>query len=160
MQSIRTTSTSKLLLNDLRGEWYVLFSNFPMWLKGNKLFPRFNYDIEINNKLIGLRDEVRYVQDNKPKQLVGFDKPLDETNEKFEWRGKGLHWLIRSRWQIMHYDMQEMEWMVISFERTLFTPAGIDIISRSPMLPPKVIAEIMGLIPPQEKALQPIIQRP
>ena len=30
----------------LQGRWYIHFSNFPMWLKGDKTNPTFNYTIE------------------------------------------------------------------------------------------------------------------
>lgn len=153
------TIAGKLTLNDMHGEWYVLASNFPMWLKGNKQYPRFNYDVEVNGTTVGLKDEVRYVQDNKPRVIKGFDKPLNQLNTAFEWRGEGLLWLIRSRWQIIDYDMQNKNWLIISFKKTLFTPAGIDIVSRKPMLPPVVINGIIQLVPPQHRPLQFIAQR-
>jgi hypothetical protein len=153
------TITDKLTLNDMHGEWYVVASNFPMWIKGDKQYPRFNYDVEVNGTTVGLRDEVRYVQDNKPRVIKGFDKPLNQLNTAFEWRGEGLLWLIRSRWQIINYDKQNKNWLVIFFKKTLFTPSGIDIVSRKPMLPPAVIDEIMQLFPAQQMPLQPIEQR-
>lgn len=158
MNKANEGATAKLTLNDLRGEWFVVMSNFPMWLKGDKLCPRFNYDIEIQKNIIGLKDEVGYIEKNRYKTIKGFDKPLNVLNTEFEWRGEGLLKLITSRWEIVNYDTVGKNWMIIQFKSTLFTPAGIDIISRTPTIPPLKLQLITQLVPPQKKALQLIPQ--
>lgn len=151
-------TASKLTLHDLRGEWYIVMSNFPMWLKGDKLCPRFNYDIEVRNNIIGLKDEVSYIQHNRFKTINGFDKPLNSANTEFEWRGEGLLKLISSKWSVRNFDMVKKAWMIIEFKSTLFTPAGIDIISRTPTLPAMKLQLIKQLVPPQKEPLQLIGQ--
>ncbi|KAJ7225369.1 hypothetical protein GGX14DRAFT_420202 [Mycena pura] len=52
-------------------------------------------------------------------------------------RGKGLLMIATSRWQLLGFnihtsaDSDEPEWVVTYFASTLFTPAGLDIYSRS-----------------------------
>jgi lipocalin len=117
-------------LKNLEGKWYVQYTNFPMWLKGDKQQPTFNYSILQKNKMIGLYDEVRYIQNGKEKSIVGFDTPLSTDNTKFSWRGKGLLYLFVSKWQILYVN-DINTWAIIGFEKTLATPKGYDVITRS-----------------------------
>jgi len=41
-----------------------------------------------------------------------------------------LLFIASSKWQVIGYNMQQ-GWAVTMFEKTLFTPAGLDIYSRS-----------------------------
>lgn len=54
----------------------------------------------------------------------------------WHWRGKGWLMIASSRWEVLGYgpgDEEEGEkWAVTYFAKTLFTPAGLDIYSRSP----------------------------
>ncbi|MEM7374236.1 MAG: hypothetical protein AAF587_36920 [Bacteroidota bacterium] len=117
-----------LELTEIEGVWLIHFTNFPMWLKGDKTHPTFNYALASNKGSIGLRDEVRFLKHGKPKSIHGFDRPLDKNNRQFEWRGKGWMRILRSRWEILHLDAEQ--WGLIYFEKTLFTPEGYDVISR------------------------------
>lgn len=116
-------------LEDLIGKWYINMTNFPMWLKGNKTRPTFNYSIAHRGKTKGLRDEVQFIKNEKSKSINGFDTPLNKENTAFEWRGDGWMSVLRSRWKILHLDKSE-QWAIIFFEKTLFTPEGYDVISR------------------------------
>ncbi len=124
-----------LTLELLAGTWYIHFTNFPMWLKGDKLQPSFNYSIAEKNGKQGLTDIVRYQKNGKTKEIVGFDTPMNTENTQFKWRGKGLLALFVSRWEIKHYD-EEQEWVLIYFSKTLVTPEGYDVITRKPKLSP------------------------
>ncbi|WP_304234497.1 hypothetical protein [Jiulongibacter sediminis] len=115
-----------LKLKDLEGQWYIQYSNFPMWLKGDKTSPRFNYTIESDRLL----DKVQYIKQGRKKTITGFDTSLDVCNRRFEWRGKGLLHLLRSRWEIIENHRKE-KWALIYFEKTLFTPEGYDVISKN-----------------------------
>lgn len=119
-----------LNLKDLEGKWYIQATNFPMWLKGDKQNPSFNYTvIESSKGVKRLLDEVKFVKKGKEKAIVGFDTPLNASNTKFKWRGKGILGVLKSKWEILYWDKAE-EWAIIGFEKTLFTPKGYDIISR------------------------------
>jgi hypothetical protein len=128
-------------LHDLEGRWYVVLSNFPMWLKGDKTSPNLNYAVETKGAVTGLRDEVISQKRGKPQSIVGFDTPLDGANTRFQWRGKGLLALLTSRWEIVHLEAHG-EWAIIHFEKTLFTPEGYDVIARRKELSSEMLADI------------------
>lgn len=126
----------KIELQDLVGCWYINQSNFPMWLKGNKIKPTFNYTIQEKKGKKGLRDLVKYEQNGKPKSIQGFDTIVDPQNRAFIWRGKGWMSILTSQWSILHLTPNK-EWAIIYFKKTLFTPEGYDVISRYKKLSPK-----------------------
>ncbi|MFY8001903.1 MAG: hypothetical protein ACOVSW_25150 [Candidatus Kapaibacteriota bacterium] len=149
-----------LPINKLEGKWYILLTNFPMWLKGDKTSPTFNYTVETQNGITGLRDEVQSWKNGKKQQILGFDTPLDETNHRFQWRGKGLLSLLSSRWEIIYLDVTK-EWAIIHFEKTLFTPEGYDVIARSQRISPETLASIQSILLELSinASLQPIVQK-
>jgi len=112
-------------LKDLEGKWYIVFTNFPMWLKGDKKQPTFNYKI-LDNRLL---DEVKYIKNGREKTITGYDTPENTENSKFTWCGKGLLGLLSSKWEIKKVSADKT-WMLIYFKKTLFTPEGYDIVSR------------------------------
>ncbi len=122
-----------LELSDLEGKWYIHYSDFPMWLKGDKLYPTFNYKVGKRDGNAGLHDEVVYEKKGRQKRIVGFDTPTDPGNTTFVWRGNGLLSLLKSKWEILHLDA-EQQWAIIHFQKTLFTPEGYDVISREKWL--------------------------
>ena len=128
-------------LKNLEGKWYIILSNFPMWLKGDKTNTTFNYKISTKDGMKGLTDEVIYTQNRRQKSIKGFDIPLNELNNSFKWRGYGLLSLLSSKWQILHLDTTK-NWAIIYFERTLFTPKGYDIIAREKQLNEATLKEI------------------
>ena len=120
-----TTPHDSELATILPGVWNVRSTNFPMWLTRERKSPRFSFDLVSENPL-SLRDDVSYfTADNSEKHVVGSDK---WAGDHFVGRGKGLK-LGRSRWSITGANDASTV-LVIRFEKTLFTPAGIDIIVR------------------------------
>ena len=120
---------TKIELNQLEGKWHVVQSNFAMWLKGDKINPTFNYTIESKYGITGLKDAVTYLKNGKEVSIKGFDMPANELNTSFIWRSSFLFGWVKSRWQILYYDVVE-EWAIIRFSKTLFTKAGEDVIVR------------------------------
>ena len=119
----------------LAGSWFICFSNFPMWTKGNKTNPTFNYVIIRNKQNITvLSDEVRYIKQGKEKSIKGIDTQSTSDEHTFIWRGNGLLKLLTSTWKVALRDEENGQWAVIYFSKTLFTPAGVDIISRKSTL--------------------------
>ncbi|MGB0863768.1 MAG: hypothetical protein ACPGXZ_12675, partial [Saprospiraceae bacterium] len=114
-------------------------TNFPMWLKGNRIDPTFNYTIQKMNGITGLKDEVLFIKNGKEKAITGFDTPLNEGNTKFEWRGNGWMKILKSRWEILFLTEK---WGIIFFEKTLFTPKGYDVIARNENLSEELLTEI------------------
>jgi len=87
----------KTSLELLEGRWYIHLTNFPMWLKGDRTNPTFNYTVQEKNGVLGLKDEVAFFKNGKPKAIHGFDTPLNAENTKFEWRGSGWMKILKSR---------------------------------------------------------------
>lgn len=65
---------------------------------------------------------------------------LTSTASRFRRRGKGWLMIASSKWQLLGYHVvpysspappEEPEWVVTYFASTLFTPAGLDIYSRT-----------------------------
>lgn len=130
-----------LNLKSLEGTWYIHFSDFPMWLKGDKQYPTFTYTIKRRKGVVGLKDEVRYLKMGRPKSINGFDTPVDAKPGSFVWRGDGLLALLKSKWNIIYLD-PEGTWAIIHFEKTLFTPEGYDVMARSGSLTEEIEQEI------------------
>ncbi len=120
-------------LVDLEGKWFINQSNFPMWTKGKKTSPTFNYSILLNKQDTTISDRVEYFKKGKKQSINGIDKPLNTSNSEFIWRGKGVLSVLKSKWSILYLD-KENQWAIIYFEKTLFTPEGYDIISRNALL--------------------------
>lgn len=123
------------LFTFLTGTWFICFSNFPMWTAGDKTNPTFNYKIiQENNKTV-LSDEVHYLKKGKEKTIKGIDTKSTSDANTFIWRGTGLLKLVTSTWKVALKDEENGQWAVIFFSKTLFTPEGVDIISKNPSLP-------------------------
>ena len=68
------------------------------------------------------------------------DTPSGTDTRAWDWRGKGWLKVVSSHWEIVDWcqgkggegegDEGEEEWAVIWFEKTIFTPEGIDIFAR------------------------------
>ncbi|MNY38460.1 hypothetical protein D3C86_1730890 [compost metagenome] len=112
-----------------------------MWLKGKKTNPTFNYSPLTKKKKAVLLDEVQYTKKSKQKSIVGYDHPVNENNQSFVWRGKGILGFLKSKWSILYLDRKQ-HWAIIQFRKTLFTPEGVDVISRSKKLTPQVEKEV------------------
>lgn len=126
---------------DYIGEWHVLFTDFPMWLGGRRRKPRFIYEAGIRGGRQGLLDTVRYEQGGRTREIKGFDYVLDAQYTRFCWRGNGIMSLLRSNWRLI-YISEDKSWAIIRFRKTLFTPDGVDLISRNP-LPDAQLLETM-----------------
>lgn len=111
----------------LQGTWHLIYSNFNMWKKDGVNNITFNYTPVQQAGTTALLDEVKYHDNGKLKKVVGYDFPYDDS--KFTWRGKGLLFLLKSKWQV-EWMSADKNCLVLSFEKTLFTPAGVDIIAR------------------------------
>lgn len=116
----------------LEGTWHVIATNFPMWLKGDRTKPRFIYS---NARTVAGRevfdDTVAYEQGGREKTIVGVD--TSDGPNKFVWRGRGWLRFFVSRWEIISVSADEQV-LALSFTKTLFTPAGFDLIARTPTL--------------------------
>jgi hypothetical protein len=110
----------------LPGTWRVGATNFPLWLKGDKVSPTFTYELRRQNPL-ELTDRVSYfTSSGEEKSIVGVDRL---RGDEFTWRGKGPLSLFTSRWSVIG-AASDGAFVVIRFSKTFATPAGVDIVSR------------------------------
>ncbi len=94
----------------LAGTWFICFSNFPMWTKGDKTNPTFHYEIVQNKKNNPvLSDEVRYLKKGKAKFIKGFDTQSSSDSTAFVWRGKGLLKPLSSNWKVVLRDEEHSQ---------------------------------------------------
>lgn len=111
-------------------------------------------DIDSPHGAVGFDDLVEYYPastkpGSKPSTVAGTDHTLDVGH--FKWRGNGLLFIASSKWQVLGCNMSEGEdshhWAVTFFEKTLFTPAGLDIYARSAKgIPESLLKEILEKI--------------
>ena len=118
------------LRETLPGQWRVLASTFPMWLSGRRLQPTFTYGLLSGDPLV-LSDEVSYrTRSGRTRRIVGVDR-FDPATGAFTWRGRGVLGVLASRWRVEHLS-DDGELIVLSFAKSLVTPAGVDVIGRGP----------------------------
>ncbi|MFI5916268.1 hypothetical protein [Dactylosporangium sp. NPDC051541] len=112
----------------LPGQWRVLATTFPMWLSGRRRQPMFRYGLLAADPLT-VSDQVTYrTPGNAVKKIEGVDR-FDPRTGVFTWRGRGLLKALSSRWRVEHLS-DDRDLIVLSFARSLVTPAGQDVIGR------------------------------
>jgi hypothetical protein len=113
----------------MAGRWHIQRTTFPMWLSGSKLSPSLEYGVVEGDPR--LTDTVTYrTRAGAEKTIRGFDTQDQEISARFVWRGKGLLAPLKSEWWVYHFDPSAGV-CAIYFGRTLFTPEGIDVVSRA-----------------------------
>jgi len=125
------------------GQWYVVQSTLGMWKTRKDV--TITYTPHTPPPNLAYNDHVQYRASSSPSSkplssVVGIStllptqgaaSPDAEHAAHFKWRGSGLLKIASSKWQVLGYDIQE-GWAVTFFEKTLFTPAGLDIYVRQP----------------------------
>ena len=112
-----------------KGLWHVVHATLPMWKKNRNVTIMYTpldgspgaWDNLVSYQPLG---------SDKNKTVRGLEHPDLEVPAKWKWRGKGLLMIASSQWEILGYGHEEGGWAVIFFEKTLFTPAGIDVLAR------------------------------
>ena len=111
----------------MSGPWYVTHSTLPMWKKNKNVIITYTA-LEAG----AIDDLVEYnpIDSNKKKTVTGVDQPDAKTKAAYNWRGKGWLKIASSHWQVLGHGEEEDGWMVTFFDKSIFTPAGIDIYAR------------------------------
>lgn len=107
----------------LPGRWIVKATNFPMWLSGERRDPTFEYVTRRGYPLV-LADEVTYSDpEGKTKSIRGVDR---WNGQGFTWKMNGVRGLfVKSRWEVAGV---RQGLVVLRFEKSVVTPAGVDVI--------------------------------
>jgi len=116
-------------VEQLLGTWHIVRTNFPMWLNPRNRAPRFEYGA-IAGHDDRMSDCVRYRRGGRDKAIRGVDRQDPGRPCHFTWRGRGLLALLRSEWFVLELD-GKAGLAAILFTETLFTPAGLDIVTRA-----------------------------
>ncbi len=141
---------------DIEGKWHIVYTNFPMWKKKKNTAPVLHYTVLENTKEPRVLDEVTYFKRGKGKTITGYDTWIDKSEGKVVWKGKGLLFFLKSRWQIVHYVPDD--WAIIKFEKTLFTAGGYDVISRDRELSDDKLAEAKQWLEDQVGGLETFVK--
>lgn len=117
----------------LVGTWHIVCSSFPMWLGGSRTEATFTYRPLPPGRsgAARLRDEVGYRSRGRRRTIRGVDTRLtDRPGTVFRWRGHGPLALLSSEWEVSEFGPDDA-WAVITFNRSLVTPAGTDVVVRA-----------------------------
>ncbi|GAA1619560.1 hypothetical protein [Actinoplanes couchii] len=121
---------AQTLRDTLPGQWRVLASTFPMWLSGRRINPTFSYGL-LPGPDLRFSDDVGYrTPAGKQRRISGVDR-FDPDSGWFTWRGRGVLSVLTSRWRVEHLS-DDRDLIVLTFDRSLVTPAGLDVIGRGP----------------------------
>ncbi|KAK6354777.1 hypothetical protein TWF696_003913 [Orbilia brochopaga] len=128
--------------------WWVTTSTLPMWKSAKNITITYT---SIPSTPSAIDDMIHYqarstttAASSTPapvKSIHGVDYPLTDnpTDLSYKWRGKGWLMIATSRWQVVGYGgrdvrdvdgvLEGVEWVLTYFEKSLFTPAGVDIMT-------------------------------
>lgn len=112
----------------LTGTWYVNYSITYTAL------PPSNPTADSSPPRLDDLVEYQTLTSDKIKTIQGIDTPSGADTRAWDWRGKGWLKIASSHWEFLDWDDKRgegEEWAVIWFQKTIFTPEGIDILSRS-----------------------------
>jgi len=142
------------------GLWHVTHSTLPLWKSRKDVTISYALTPGSSSQAVQFDDIVQYrsrsaPSTSTPSRVVGVDtlftppssdRPLSKT--RYKWRGKGMLRIASSRWQVLGCNTDEKvgpAWAVTYFEKTLFTPEGLDVYSRVPEgLPDELLQDIIG----------------
>lgn len=88
-------------------------------------------------KTVELLDLVEYEANGKTKQIRGIDRL---AGDQFVWRGVGMLRLLSSHWKVV---TMKGDLLVIRFEKSLVTPAGIDVLIKEGTEDPSLRQRVM-----------------
>ncbi len=131
------TLDQRTLADVLPGTWTIQATNFPMWLTGERVEPRFTYGLVSEQPLV-LSDDVSYVEGDEEKHILGQDI---WNGEEFVWRGRKLLRLFASHWSVAGIS-EDGTIAVVRFSKSLATPSGVDVIVREGKRHPELRATI------------------
>ncbi|MCJ1444866.1 MAG: hypothetical protein MMC23_005369 [Stictis urceolatum] len=119
----------------LAGQWWVTHTSLPLWKDKRNVTITYKTLPADKHGVVRIEDTSGYQASNsdKVKTIVGADTPVDGDPGAFDWRGYGWLKVASSHWEILGWGEVEAggQWVATYFQKTLFTPAGVDVYSRS-----------------------------
>ena len=154
-QEIDATSVDEFNPNRALGLWHILGTNLNMWK--DKLTPTITYSIhdQLPDGRVHINDLVEYYTKRPfvgfvPTSISGIDTQLSNKPSRFQWRGNGVLKLFTSQFGFVFVDDetpvgQPYQWVATIFGSTLFTSAGIDLMTRTRQPPAHVLNKFVRL---------------
>ncbi|KAI9067144.1 hypothetical protein FKP32DRAFT_1673327 [Trametes sanguinea] len=163
----------ELDLDKFMGTWHVTHSTLPLWTtKKDVTITYAMKPSPADDSTVRFDDIVEYraksdTPNSKPSRVVGVDTllapPHSDTaaagntdgasaprpaQTRYKWRGKGWLVIASSRWQVLGCSRDPSAenphaWAVTYFEKTLFTPPGLDIYARTAQGLPDELVEVI-----------------
>ena len=128
----------------IEGKWYLVATNFPMWLNGKSKDPEYNYsNFKLKKDKLEFDDKVMYTKNGSAQEIKGKDKQKKAGELAFSRREKGLLSRFKNNWKVIASD-REGRWIVIYSAKNLMSPEGVDIVARNKSLTEKEIKDIIG----------------
>ncbi|MCJ1473087.1 hypothetical protein MMC13_001737 [Lambiella insularis] len=116
----------------LAGTWHVTHSTLPMWKSARNVTITYEPLPPLANQPPQLLDTVAYqpLHGDKRKTIRGVDT-ASADGRAWDWRGKGWLKIASSRWEVLGWgECEGGRWAVTYFQKSLFSPAGIDVYER------------------------------
>jgi len=153
MRYISADYIQKMMVEILSGRWYLTSTNFSMWKHEKVCNITFNYTPFKKDGTTVLLDEVQYVKRGKNGSIKGYDF-LDTSNpNRFIWKGKGWMFWIKCPWRV-EWVNETKTCIVLSFEKTLLTSGGVDVVTRDKAPSKEVLDEAYAVINKSEKLIK------
>lgn len=117
------------------GTWHVTHSSLPQW-KGKrnvnityKQLPADSAGVQKFEDLI----QYQSIDSEKIKSVHGVETPTPGNPGAWDWCGTGWLMMASAHWECLGFGRtdDDNQWIVRYFDKTLFTPAGIDVCSRN-----------------------------
>lgn len=146
----------------LPGSWRIAASNFPVWLAGDRLEPRFSFELVTGHPLVLAEDVQFSTPEGEEKHILG---TATWMGDGFRWRGKGLKGVLPGYWSVAGVSDDESV-AVIRVDKSFASEAGIDILVREGTQRPEVRAlvaratEEFGLSPEDFGSLTWLVATP
>lgn len=113
------------------GTWFIVATSLPFWR--HRQAPSVTYTDLPDGRVL---DAVHYRKGGRDRLVLGADTVLEDG---FHWHGlTPLTRLTSSRWSVVAVDESPDaladRWAVTAFDKTLFTPAGVDVYCRAELI--------------------------
>lgn len=121
-----------------QGTWHVVGTTLGMWK--TRMNPTITYGMLPDGTVL---DTVQFGPAGRGTLILGIDQPDPQVPGGFIWRGlSNITRLTSSRWRFVALCAEE-GWAVTHFSRTLFTPEGLDVYSRSDKMSDELLQDIL-----------------
>ena len=128
-----------LITDQLAGTWFITHTTSPVWKdKRNVVLTYTVLSGATNGERPRLDDLISYqdLTSLKLRTMRGTDTPSSASPRSWTWRGNGWLKFVTSHWEVVHHchlldDQREDGFIVVFAQKSLFTPAVLNICTQS-----------------------------